>query len=146
MIDLVQQHELSITNLLLVVALIGVVNIVKTIFNSHSVFQNDRLGLLMQVSAKSLIFNKVMKYSLMKNPEHDSGKVHQYLTEDANTFSDAMWAFDSGVTTPIKVILGFAILYTIAGWPVLLAVVVFVVQVLIGNKLLKVINKFEDKH
>ena len=103
--------------------------------------QNDFIKKMMEVRVKygvtSLIFHKVMKKSLMRDPTYTIGEITNMSTGDTMNVCLIIWFFTNFILTPLEIVIALVWLYAIVGGVVIVPLLGFVVIFWVNYKVSK---------
>lgn len=88
-----------------------VLQMFSSILSNYSQISLKRLSLRIQASLESMIYDKILMFSVLNPSDHDEGSISNYVNVDAPKVKDALeqfvWVFEGALTLCFCMVFGF---------------------------------------
>ena len=97
--------------------------LISRVFDTNITVLKNKLWREVDVSIMGLIYSKIYRIS-GSNKKYSKGTINNIIQSDSSEIQNTIWMLPSAASTPFSVIINCYTLYTMVGWPFMVAVII----------------------
>ncbi|KAF9352349.1 Multidrug resistance-associated protein 1 [Mortierella sp. AD094] len=122
-----------------------VCNVLSSLLFAFSMAGNMDVGISAYVAIEAMIYRKSMTLSPQARQKSTLGEITNHMSVDAEKWLSSAYYLPHIITSPIELVLGIYMLYSLLGWSLIAGLTVFAIIMSIHAKMARSMNGYQDE-